>query len=79
MFGVDLGASVCGDEVGQAPGERGVPLVNTATAFADHAVVLMSADGASTEQLGGTDVWTRGRNVGWVARGWVGQHEPPGQ
>ena len=38
LFDGDLGAGVCGDEVSQAPADRGLPLVDTATAFADHAM-----------------------------------------
>ena len=45
LLDVDLGAGVRGDEVSQAPGECGVPLVYTAPALADHAVQL----GASME------------------------------
>ena len=35
--------------------------------------------GACACSLGAADVWARGRNVGWVACGWVDQHEPAGQ
>ena len=38
LLAVDLGARLCGDQVSQALGERGVSLVTTTTAFAGNAV-----------------------------------------
>ena len=77
MFDVDLvsGVCLCGYEVGQAPGERGVAPVNNAPAFAYDEVEFVSIDGARAHSFGFADVWARGRDVGWVARSRVDQHE----
>ena len=41
LLKVDLGTRVCRDQVGQAPGERGVALVDTSSALAYYAVELV--------------------------------------
>ena len=75
LLDVDLGAGVRGDEVSQAPGECGVPLVYTAPALADHAVQLVSVDEARACSFGSADIWSCGRDVCWVTCGRVSQHE----
>ena len=69
LLDVDLGAGVRGDEVSQAPGECGVPLVYTAPALADHAVQSVSVDEARACSFGRADIWS------WVTCGRVSQHE----
>ena len=67
---MDLGTRVSSDQDSQAPGERGVALVNTSSAFAYCALELVCVDATSANPLGGTDVGA------WV-RCWL-QGPPPG-
>ena len=64
LLNVDLGTRVCGVQVGQASGDRGVALINTAPAPAYYAVELVRVDRASAVPLGGTDVGAHGGDVG---------------
>ena len=60
LLNVDLGARVCGDQVGQTSGERGMTLVDAAPTLAYDTVQLMGIGGAGANSLGSADVRTGG-------------------
>ena len=75
----NIGARVCGEQIGQAAGECRVALIAATSALANDALELAGFAGARAYSLGGADVRTGGGNVSGVARSRVCQHEPAGE